>query len=320
MKLSRHIVIGCLMLVLASYTWAADNGEAPPEGPEWEQDSYAHLKKRVGLTRFQNKSVLLDDRLATAIDETLADQLPKTDEAIVPVQEATPAFAALRERQPRHLSGAIDNMTLIQVGREAGMNAVVAGTIMEVRHFKQEMGYWWFRDVVCFVEIQLIGSVYDTETGAKLLDITLEEKVDLPEELYLQIETGDFAGAFPDIENLVVVIATRLAQEIGDKVEAEPFKVFVKEMDRPHVTVSSGANAGLRPGDLFAIVDSGRMVTGKEEHRFFVVGGQTGILRIDTVREDTADGTVVQGRMTGRHDCFKPIVKPSLFERLFFGD
>lgn len=317
MKLLRHmVVIGCLVLAVVASAWSAGKDETRPEEPEWKQDSYAHLKKRVGLTRFQNKSVLLDDRLATAIDEILADQLPKTDAAIVPIQEATPAFAALRERQPRHLSGMIDNMTLTQVGRDAGMNAVVAGTIMEVRHFKKEMGYWWFRDVVYFIEIQLHCSVYGTETGAKVLDITVQDKVDLPEELYLQIESGDFAGAFPDIENLVVVMATLLAQEVGDKVEEEPFKMFIKEMDGSHVTVSSGTNAGLRPGDLFAVHDSGHGITGKEEHRFFIVGKQTGILRIDTVRDDAAEGMIVQGRITGRNDCLKPIVEPSFFERL----
>ena len=320
MNLLRYLVIACLMLIIATNTWASDSVESSSDEPEWGQDSYAHLKKRVGLTRFQNKSVLLDDRLSTAIDETLADRLPEEDEAIVPVRDATSAFAALRERQPRHLSGAIDNMTLIQVGRDAGMNAVVAGSIMKVGHFQQEMGYWWFRDMIYFIEVQLHCSVYDTETGAKMLDVTVQEKADLPEALYRQIESGDFAGAFPDIENLVAVVATQLAREIDDQVEENPFKMFVKELDARHVTVSSGAKAGLRPGDLFAIHDSGREITGKEGHRFFIVGGPTGILRIDTVREEAAEGTIVQGKITGRNDCLKPIVKPSFFERLFSGD
>ncbi|RJP82736.1 MAG: hypothetical protein C4522_02495 [Desulfobacteraceae bacterium] len=316
MRFLKYFVVVCLMLA-ASFSRASDDGGHPEKPSEWKQDSYQHLRKMVGLTRFQNKSSLLDDRLVSAIDDTLAAVLTEKCPENIPVRNDHPIFLELRNRQPRRVSGEIDNMTLIRTGRAAGLNAVVAGEIMDIRHFQEEMGYWWFKNMISFFEVHLHCSVYDTETGAKLLDMTVSEKTDLPEELYRQVESGDYAGAFPEIQRISVSLAEKIGEEICTKMEEELFKSFVTEIDGRQVVVTSGSNAGIRPGDLLAIHDSGRVIIGKDEHQFFIAGLKTGVLRIDTVADDSAEGSIVQGEMAGKDVCLKPIVEPSWFSNFF---
>jgi hypothetical protein len=316
MRFYKCIIIGCLVGVLVSFSWASDIVTDPKKPVEFQQSSYGHLQKRVGLTRFQNWSSLPDDRLVSITDDTLAIVLTERGKGFVPVQNADPVFAEVRDRQPRRVSGVIDNMALIEVGRTAGLNAVVTGMITGIRDFQEERGYWWFKEVMYFIEVHMHCSVYDTETGAKILDMTLSEKIDLPEAQYRQMKAKGYTASFAEIQEMIISLSRQIGEEICTSMEPERFKTFIKNIDGQQVVISSGSNAGIKSGDLFTIHDSGRVVTGKEEHQFFIAGPGTGILRINAVQDNSASGSIVQGNITGKDDCLKPIVEPSFFSKL----
>ncbi|MBA4367530.1 MAG: hypothetical protein C0403_07815, partial [Desulfobacterium sp.] len=278
MRFTNCIVIGCLAGLLVSFSWASDIVTDQKKPVEFQQSSYAHLKKRVGLTRFQNKSTFLDDRLVSVTDDTLAGVLTERGKGVVPVQNADPVFSGLRDRQPRRVSGVIDNMTLIKVGRASGLNAVATGTITGIRDFQEERGYWWFKEMMFFIEVHMHCSVYDTETGAKILDMTLSEKIDLPEAFYRKMKAKGYTASFAEIQEIIISLSRQMGEEICTRMEQELFKTFIKTIDGQQVVISSGSNAGIKTGDLFTIHDSGRVVTGKEEHQFFIAGPGTGIL------------------------------------------
>jgi hypothetical protein len=317
MRFTNCIVIGCLVGVLVSFTWAADVVSDQKKPVEFQQSSYEHLQKRVGLTRFQNRSYLQDDRLVSIIDDTLAGVLTERGKEIVPVQNADPIFAELRARQPRRVSGVIDNMTLSKVGRASGLNAVATGTITGIRDFQEERGYWWFKERMFFIEVHMHCSLYDMETGAKILDMTLSEKIDLPEPLYRRMQAKGYTASFAEIQEMIISLSRQMGEEICTRMEQELFKTFIKAIDGRQVVISSGSNAAIKSGDLFTIHDSGRLVEGKEEHQFFIAGPETGILRINAVQNDSAIGDIVQGSITGKDACLKPIVEPSFFSKLF---
>ncbi len=317
MRFTNCIVIGWLVGVLVSFSWASDIVTDQKKPVQFQQSSYEHLQKRVGLTRFQNRSSFLDDRLVSLIDETLASVLTESGKGVVPVQDADPVFAEVRDHQPRRVSGVIDNMTLSKVGRASGLNSVATGTITGIRDFQEERGYWWFKDRMFFIEVHMHCSLYDTETGAKILDMTLSEKIDLPEALYRRMKAKGYTASFAEIQEMIISLSRQMGEEICTSMEQELFKTFIKTIDGRQVVISSGSNAGIQSGDLFTIHDSGRLVDGKEEHQFFIAGPGTGILRINAVQGDSASGSIVQGNITGKDACLKPIVEPSFFSKLF---
>jgi hypothetical protein len=318
MRFLSRMMVWCLMGVFTTFSWASDSvPEQAAKLQSFQQSSYAHLQKQIGLTLFQNKSSLQDDRLVTIADDALVGAMAKMCAGIVPVQDGNPVFLEIRNHQPRHISGKIDNMTLAQKGREAGLTAVVSGTITEIREFQEELGYLWFKEMMYFVEVHMHYSMYDTETGAKLLDKFVSEKRDLPEDIYRQLQSKDYESSFSEIQGIIISLSSILSEEICEKMEKELFKTFVKSTDGKKVVLTSGSNAGLKSGDLFQIHDSGQMITGKEEHQFFIVGPKTGILRIDTVKDDSASASIVQGDIKGKNACLKPIVEESFFSKLF---
>jgi hypothetical protein len=263
------------------------------------------FQKRVGLTFFKNSTACQDDRLVTITDKTITDYLQESCSDVFLVKDENQAFSELRNRQPRHVSGIIDNLTLAMQGRKLGLNAIITGEISEIKGVQEELGYLWLKQMVFFVHVHVLIEVYDTETGAKLLDKYVSEEGEISEDAYYKINSKDFTPAFPVIENLLVSLSGKLADEACELLEDEPFKTYVKSTDGKRITVTAGRNAGIAKGSLFNIHDASRIISGKDGHEFIISGPVTGKLQIDTVYEDSAEGLIVEGENKGMDSCLK---------------
>jgi len=267
--------------------------------------TYGSLQKRVGVTFFKNSTACKDERLVTITDKTITDYLHESCSDVVPVTDETQTFSSLRNEQPRHVSGIIDNLTLARQGRKLGLNAIITGEISEINGAQEELGYLWLKGMVFFVHVHVLIDVYDTETGAKLLDKYVSEEEEISEDAYYKINSKDFTPALPIIENLLVSLSGKLADEACELLEDEPFKTYVKSTDGKRITITAGRNAGITKGSLFNIYDSSRIISGKDGHEFIIPGPETGKLRIDTVYEDSAEGLIVEGENKGMDSCLK---------------
>ncbi len=261
------------------------------------------LRNRVGVTLFKNNTAFQDNRLVTITDKTITDTLQKSCPGVVSVTDENQAFSELRNKQPRRVSGSIDSLTLAMQGRKLGLNAIVTGEIAEIKGVQEELGYLWFKDMVFFVHVHVLISIYDTETGAKLIEKYISDEGEISEEAYYKINAEEFTPALPVIEKMLVSLSSQLADEVCDVIEDEPFKTYVKSADGERITVTAGRNAGISEGNLFNIHDSSRIISGKDEHQFIISGPKTGMLRIDTVTEDSAEGVIVEGENKGMNSC-----------------
>jgi hypothetical protein len=261
------------------------------------------LQKRVGVVFFQNGTLFQDNRLVTITDETITDYLKESCPDIVLVTDENQAFSALRNKQPRHVSGAISNLKIAMQGRKWGLNAIITGEISEIKGVQEELGIWWLKEMVFFVHVHMLISIYDTETGSKLLEKYVSEEGEISEDAYYKINDKDYILALPVIEKLLVSLSSQLADEACDVIEDEPFKTYVKSADGKRLTITAGRNAGLAKGNLFNIHDSSRIISGKDGHQFIISGPETGKFRIDTVYEDSAEGLIVEGENKGMDSC-----------------
>jgi hypothetical protein len=259
----------------------------------------------VGLTFFKNSTAFHDDRLLTITDKTITDYLQGSCSDVVPVTNENQAFSDLRNKQPRHVSGIIDNLTLAMQGRKLGLNAIITGEVSEIKGVQEELGYLWLKEMVFFVHVHVLIEVYDTETGAKLLDKYVSEEGEISEDAYYKINSKDFTPALPVIENLLVSLSAKLADEACELLEDESFKTYVKSTDGKRITITAGKNAGIAKGSLFNIHDASRIISGKDGHEFIISGPVTGKLQIDTVYEDSAEGLIVEGENKGMDSCLK---------------
>jgi hypothetical protein len=211
----------------------------------------------------------------------------------------------MRAKQPRRVSGNIDSLTLAMQGRGSGLNAIITGEISEIKVVQEELGYLWFKEMVFFVHVHVMISVYDTETAAKLLEKYFSEEGEISKDAYYQMESRDITKALPVIENLLVSLSRQMADEACEKIEEEPFKTYLKSGGRERITVHAGKNVGIATGNLFTIHDAGRTISGNGGHTYIVCGPETGKLRIDKVYEDSAEGTIIEGDGKGTDLCLK---------------
>lgn len=295
------LVLVFMVVVLASVSDAFESQFADtdfraevPSGP---------LRNRVGVTLFQNSTAFQENRLVTITDKTITDTLRESCPEVISVADENKAFSALRNKQPRRVSGVIDSLTLAMQGRKLGLAAIVTGEISEIRGAQEELGYLWFKSMVFFVHVHVMVSVYDTETGAKLIEKYFSDEGEISEDAYYKVNAKEFTPALPVIEKLLVSLSSQLADEVCEVIEEEPFKTYVKSAGGERITVTAGRNAGISVGNLFNIHDSSRIISGKDEQQFIISGSKTGMLRIDTVTKDSAEGVIVEGENNGMNSC-----------------
>ena len=82
---------------------------------------------------------------------------------------------------PINGTGSIDNLGLAQLGRQAGMNAIVTGEIMGITRKEEKRGILFFKDLRQFIYFQVKIEVYGTGTGVKLIDERYSEEIEIDE-------------------------------------------------------------------------------------------------------------------------------------------
>jgi hypothetical protein len=263
------------------------------------------IRKPVGAALFINGTAFQDSRIVTITDKTITDSLRESCPDVALVADENPDFSELRNKQPRRVSGNIDNLTLAMQGRKLGLNAILTGEITEIKGVQEELGYLWFKEMVFFVHVHMLIDIYDTETGTKLLEKYVSEEEEISEDAYYKIKSRNFEPAFPAIENLLVSLSGKLADEACERMEDEPLKTYVKSTEGEKITICAGRNTGIRKGSLFTIHDDSRIMLGKDGYKYLVPGPDTGKLRVDAVYEDFAEGLIVEGEIKGTDPCLK---------------
>ena len=127
------------------------------------------LKKQICITPFEDRKRFDDAYLEQPFQDRLVDALLdkcKRPIFIVPEQNIFPAEL---ETLPRLASGFTDNQTITDIGRQNGFNAVVTGVINDIRQ-KDEIS--WLTGDHSYFQVSTTAEIYDTQTGAKLLDKT----------------------------------------------------------------------------------------------------------------------------------------------------
>ena len=143
--------------------------------------------------------------------------------------------------------------------------------------------------------------VYDTQTGAKLLDKSYTRKIEDDDLLYeddLYYDSTNQPGktSIHVINEALKAIVTDMGEQICEKVVLQPWRGYITSTFAEKVVVSSGENVGIRPGDIFDVYDCDSIVKGAEKHRFFVPGLKIGEIKITDVYPEHAEGVFSSGQ------------------------
>jgi Flagellar assembly protein T, C-terminal domain len=254
----------------------------------------SHLKRKIALTSFENKTTFKDGHMAELISEKLSRAITSACTNILLEKPGDSGYPDKLAKLPREISGGIDNFELAKIGRRLGLNGIVTGTVINISPDNKKKGILWFKNTHYYVRVQASAQVYDTETAAKLLDESFvhEVEVDEPDLESIQREPGIQASIMDEAFGAIV---DKMAEKICNAVVLQPWKGFIGSVNADRIMINSGEKAGLKIGDLFDVYDSNDIFKGAGDQRFFIPGLKVGKIKITTVYPDSAEAILLSG-------------------------
>lgn len=295
-----HLIDGILFLLLflVSMTGCSTYTSIEKSTKKMVRDFRApesDLKKRIGIAFFENKTTFADKGLEGKFIEDLTGTIRSSCPDILLEKPGDPGYPDDLSRVPRKAFGWIDNFDLAKTGRRLGLNSIVAGTLINITPNNKKKGIWWLKDTHYYVQVQITVQVYDTETGAKLLDESFMHEIEI-DEWDLESIHVDSEIKMLVLDEAFKIIADHMGEKICNAVVLQPWTGFITSIDADRIMINSGGKIGLKTGDLFEVFDSSGIFEGVGGQRFFIPGLKVGEIKITAVYPDTAEAVLVSGR------------------------
>ncbi len=253
------------------------------------------LKKRMAITLFENKTAFSDTEMQQRFFIDLTEKIMSSCPDVLLEKPGDSAYPDFLVTLPRKASGRIDNYDLATSGRRSGLNSIVTGALNDARIDKRKKGFWWWKDIHHYVQFQIVAEVYDTETGAKLLDESFMREMEIDESDLESTGADDEIKAYIK-DDIFKTIAIDMGEKICNAVVLDPWTGYITSTVDDKIILSSGERVGIQPGDIFEVYDTTDTFEGVDGHRFFIPGLKTGEIEITAVYPDTAEAVRISGQ------------------------
>ena len=252
------------------------------------------LQRMAAVIGFENKSLYRSQEFTLlfrkGIPEYLNNECDDVTAANSDDDENLKGFKEL----PKLPSGQVDNFSLAIIGRELGLNAVVTGSLDDIGLLDELRGMVW-KDTHHLIQILVSIEVYDTETGAKILDQGFSRKIEI-EELDYELMQSEGKMILPDLNETLSDLIKEMGETICWAVEDQSWNGFIIAVDGDKIILSAGSRVGLESGDEFEVFDTSRIIEGLNGQRFFYHGQKTGEIRIIEVEPNKAKAVIVSDK------------------------
>lgn len=263
----------------------------------------SHLKQKVGIVMFENKTLLKRAGMEAQFMDYLLKSIQNECSEILFLKPGDTGYPEALSDLPQKPSGDVDNLSLAATIRQLGLNAVIAGELTGVSEDQETHGILWFKSVRPYVRIQIATAIYDSETGAKLLDESFHYRVEVEEAEYDLFEETKFKLSDLDSKTLDMALTEafdEIAEEMGEAIcealEDHPWRGFVTSVSDDKIIISSGKAIGLKPGDILDVYRADEIYQGAQDQRFFIPGPKSGEVKLTIVDMDMSVAEVVSGQ------------------------
>jgi hypothetical protein len=252
------------------------------------------LRKTIGVAPFADLTNTCDRRFSKELASLVMENLASRCAGCVFVLPDHSQATLFLEDLPENVSGGTKSVLLAQMGRMAGLNGIVVMNIGGIAGDKKKSGIIGFRKVRQNVRIWVKVEVYDSNTGAKLLFDSIPVEIKLGED-EAKID-GENLSASRSAMEAIPPFAKTIAKKICTALENEPWKAFVISAENGKAVISSGQDAGIREGDVFAVYDAEKTIDNVSGRQFRIPGKMIDEIKITSVAADRSEGISVSGR------------------------
>lgn len=253
------------------------------------------LQRRVAIINFENNSLRTTTDFQNIFHRGLPAYMNENCEGILVDDPESGSLLTLLKQPPRLKSGHLDNFSLAIIGRQLGLNAIVTGSLEDIRIIDELQGILWTKDTHHFVEVIVRVEINDIRTGTKLLDHTYKRDIEIEDLDYQLIKQSDRIK-LPALSETLSKLLTDVADEICNTVKDQPWTGFITKAGDGQFTISSGSEIGLKIGDVLEVYDSSRIIEGVGGQRFFTPGLQIGEIEIVNITANTSEARLVSGK------------------------
>lgn len=252
------------------------------------------LKKRIGIAVFENKTSFVDQKLEESFLNNLIEGLNQFCPGLIMVKPDDHEYPGFLIDLPKQTSDLIDNFRLSKAGKQFGLNAIITSKLANISKNQKERGFWWFKKTDHYFLVEIFVAVYDSITGAKLLDETFTHQIEteaIEEELSSSanlIHTSELISAFEQI-------APDMGERLCDEIIIQPWQGSILSIDADKIIIPFGTSVGLKPGDVFYVYHNEDAIQGFEGQKFFIPGKKTGEIKIVTVHLDRSEAIQLHG-------------------------
>ena len=290
------VVLLMLMILLTGFGCATVSGvvEKTKDIVSPHISSKNKIKKTVGIAVFDNISEINEGSLPRRFETLLVENLRSEYEDILLVQSEDSDDLRFLADLPTGESGDVDNLLLSEKGRNAGLNAIVTATVINIRREEETSGFVWFKESNTVVKMIIRAEVYDPFTGAKLMFENFNREIKLGDKDLPVFDSGKIMDVEPVADEMVQV-SKDMGKAIHKALEEEKWKGFIISADNDKVVLSAGAGAGIKTGDHFDVFDHKGTVEGIGGHQYRIPGLPTDEIEITAVNDNRAEGVSVSG-------------------------
>jgi hypothetical protein len=255
------------------------------------------VKLRIGVAPFVDEVGLGASEAGANLARLLGEELAKSSELdLVPVEEVKAALNTVG------VSGQITSEQAAQIGSTLRLNALVMGSVSEVKKYNQRKGWRrlarFFTSQREYVDAVLAISAVDTTTG-----IILVSRANTGEYDGGPGEKGFFgegeSGESPSQEAMEGSLDEALAESYHrtlNGLAALPFKArVISTGDR--AVISFGRDVGLKPGLEFVRLEVLRTLTNTIGETYQIMGAAIAHLKVAEVDDYSATLEIVDGQV-----------------------
>ena len=253
------------------------------------------LQRKVGIINFGNNSLRETTAFQDIFHKGLPDYMNENCNGILVDDPGTGSPLSLVKEPPKLKSGHPDNYSLALIGRQIGLNAIVTGSLEDIRVLDELQGILWTKDTHHFVEVIVRVEVNDVRTATKLLDQTYVRQIEIEDLDYQMIKQSDQIS-LPDLSVTLGKLLADIGSDICNTVKDQPWTGFIIKADEDRFTISSGSEIGLKVGDVLEAYDSSRILEGVGGQRFFTPGLKIGEIEIVNISANTSEARLVSGK------------------------
>ena len=256
--------------------------------------SGGHLKK-VGIAPFENRTFLSDHDFEQMFQRHFTATLAEACGDTIWLRPGDVAYPAELIRLPRQpLSDRLDTLALAKLGRQLGLNAIVIVRAVDVEARERETGFFIFRNTEYIGKVRISTGVYSTETGAKLTDQSFVREMEIDGAEFDAIRARDTDGVY-ELADALEEMALTAGEKVCTVLSEQPWQGYVISSEDGQLTLSSGRETGLKPGQELTVYQGGEVIKNRYGQEFLISGGKIGEIRITAVLIGKAKAVMITG-------------------------